>query len=78
MNSKHKKVKYDLFLEKSRRNFSKIRAKIENQFQGRTPRKRSISDEKEKLLTKMDKKRWEKFIEQGIIVFHGKHKVTFS
>ena len=69
---------YDEFITKERKRFGKIRVKIENTFSKRTVREREINPEKEHLLTMLDKKRWEKYLAKGIIIYKNPHHLVFN
>lgn len=64
---KTRKVDYELYIKKMRPIFSKKRAAIENSFIGRSPRMRPRDPQEEKLLTRLDKLRWQSALSRGEI-----------
>ncbi len=69
-------IDYDDYLSRERSRMGKIRAKIENQFEKRVPRQKPVAAHKEALLTSLDKKRWERMIQNGSIVVHSPRHMT--
>jgi hypothetical protein len=66
-----KKVRYEEYVKKARAQYAPLRARVENTFVGRVPRGRPRDPLKEKLLTAMDKRRWERAIAEGRIQILG-------
>lgn len=57
--------------------YGRLRASMENRFQGRAPRQRPRDAKKEEILTAMDKRRWECAIRDGRIRILGPRYVEF-
>jgi hypothetical protein len=73
-----KTVHYQDYIETERKRMAKIRATIENSFLKRVARQRPVSPEKEALLTQMDKNRWKKYQQEGILRIYDRNHIDFD
>ena len=72
-----KETRYEEYRMTARARFGRLRASIENKFQGRTARQRPRDPAKEALLLAMDKKRWQDALRTGKIKLLGPKSVQF-